>query len=504
MARKIALHIEDNCIKLLAARGGKIESWATYHLDGGLVEQGMVQDTERVAQDIKELLKIQKVSEGKVRVALSGINSIFRIITLPELPAKLIPEAVSNEAARVLPVPLNEVYYAYQVIPAVQKGESRLFLAAYPRASTDALMETVRKAGLKVERMELAPLALARNINSARAMAVNAWLTYLDIVVLVDRIPIVIRSVSLPVDSENNAERLPAIREEIERTITFFNNSFPDSALDKTTPIQVCGDLALDEESMRYFGETGYPISLLLPEIQHEAAFDPSQQMVNLGMLIKDALPRGQGAQHSIIDINAIPAAYKPPPFNWVNVLVPVGLGIAAAGLYFGWLLVDEARWDASVAQENLSVVQLSNARLTAENKVLQAELATIQEQVTPLQTEAAVLEAKIKALNASTFYFNNTFDALGRGLARNNSGLAAVNATIPAGLLVTDTQVDGSGANLTGQASGEALVLEYARLLRSRAEIQSVNVLSLERMESGGEAGGLVAFEFRVEWSNP
>ncbi len=128
------------------------------------------------------MFRLQKVSIKKVTVALRGLNSIFRVISLPVLPPKMLPEAIINEASRVIPRPLEEVYLSHQVISSNQ-GETRIFLTAYPRTLTDTLMRTLSKAGLKTTVMDLAPLALARCVNEPRAVLVHAWLSNLDIVI---------------------------------------------------------------------------------------------------------------------------------------------------------------------------------------------------------------------------------------------------------------------------------------------------------------------------------
>src|SRR4030067_2168677 len=130
MAKKVTLYIEDTDIKLLVTKGKKrVEKWASLLLEPSLVSDGVILDEDRVADSIKELLELQGVKTKKVIVGLSGLNSIFRIISLPELPQALLPEAVKNEAARVIPLPLDRVYLSYQPIPAPEGGV-RLFLVA--------------------------------------------------------------------------------------------------------------------------------------------------------------------------------------------------------------------------------------------------------------------------------------------------------------------------------------------------------------------------------------
>jgi len=145
MAKKVTtLFITDTAIKLLVMKGQKVEKWASSPLEPGLVSQGLVVDEEQVADQVKELFKREKVKTNKVIIGLSGLDSLYRVITLPDLPEAIIPEAVRREANRMMPTPLEEVYFSYQRLPAT--GEGRFFLATFSRNLTDALVRTLRKA----------------------------------------------------------------------------------------------------------------------------------------------------------------------------------------------------------------------------------------------------------------------------------------------------------------------------------------------------------------------
>ena len=109
MARKITLFIEDTDIKLMVTSGKQVEKWAKLPLEPGLVSDGVIVDEAEVASKIRELFKLAKVSLGKVIAGLSGLNSIYRLITLPELPEAVIGEAVKHEARRVIPVSLVHI-----------------------------------------------------------------------------------------------------------------------------------------------------------------------------------------------------------------------------------------------------------------------------------------------------------------------------------------------------------------------------------------------------------
>ena len=182
MARTITtLFIRDDAINLLIMDGKRVDKWASSPLEPGLVSQGLIVDEAQVAEKLKELFKLQKATMGRVIAGLSGHNSVYRIISMPELPDAVLPEAVKREAGRVIPVPLDEVYLAYQPLPTLM-GETRIFLTAYPRKIADSLHRTLQQAGLQPYLMDLAPLALCRTVNEPRSIIVNARLEHLDIV----------------------------------------------------------------------------------------------------------------------------------------------------------------------------------------------------------------------------------------------------------------------------------------------------------------------------------
>src|SRR4030043_168621 len=134
MAKKVTtLFIRDTGINLLVVKGEKKEKWAPMPLDPGLVNQGLIVDEPQVADRVKQLFKETGVKTEKVITALSGHDSLYRIISLPELPEAVVPEAIRREARRTIPTPLEEVYFSYQRLPSLPKGESRIFLVTSPR-----------------------------------------------------------------------------------------------------------------------------------------------------------------------------------------------------------------------------------------------------------------------------------------------------------------------------------------------------------------------------------
>jgi len=389
MAKRVTtLFIRDTAINLLAMKGGQLEKWASSPLEPGLVRQGLVVDEQQVADRVKQIFKETGAQTNKVILGLSGHESLYRIITLPELPEDVLPEAVRREAQRTIPTPLEEVYYSYQRIPS-QRGECRVFLVTFPRNLVDALMRTLHEAGVKPCVLELAPLALCRIPDVPRAIVIDARSEHLDVMVLADRLPQVIRSLSLPGEAGSLEERLPFIAEEFNRTVAFYNSSHLESRLDSTVPVFVCGDLAEAPETWpAVAGEAGYSVSPLPSPVDLPEGFNANEFMVNIGLALKELLPEKEEANYSLVNFNALPEAYVPPSFSIARVLVPVGLVVGIGLVVLMGILVLQTR---------ANIETLGYQVMTAETNVNQQ-----QSEVTQLRANVGATEGKADVLHST------------------------------------------------------------------------------------------------------
>lgn len=472
MAKKVTtLFIRDTGISLLVMKGSQVEKWATLPLDPGLVNQGLIADEAQVAEKIEQVFKETKAKKKKVITALSGHDSLYRIIALPELPDAVLPEAIRREARRAIPTPLEEVYFSYQRLPS-SKGETRIFLVTFPRNLVDALVRTLRQAGVKPYVMDLAPLALSRIPNEPRAIIVNARLDHVDVIVLADRLPQVIRRVSLPTETESPEERLPFIAEEFNRTVAFYNSSHTDRPLDPTVPVFVCGDLAEAPDTWKsVVGGAGYSVSALASPVQAPQGFKPNDFMVNIGLALRELSDEKEGANFSLVNFNALPEAYVPARFSAVRVLIPV-VTVVGIGLVV------------------LAVILVLTSR--AQIGALSSQVQATETSVVQLQTETATLRNQANAARAVAGELNNRITALEQereGLyldLREISDLAKTNSALVLGKVIHG----GSSITVTGTATNVDVIYRYADALRDSPRFSRVWV---------GKVSGAFSFEFTV-----
>jgi len=475
MAKKVTtLFIRDDTINLLVVEGKRVKQWASLPLEPELVNQGLIVDEDQVAGKIKELFKLEKVSTSNVITGLSGLNSLYRLLSLPDLPEAVIAEAILREARRVIPVPLDEVYLAYQILPA-PKGERRVFLTAFPRNVADALIRTLQQAGIELYIMDLAPLALCRTLDEPRSIIINARLDYLDIIVMADRLPQLIRRLAMPTEAESLAEQIPTISEELDRTVTFYNSSHQEEPIDSTMPVFVCGDLAEIPDSWQSLvGRLNYSVSPLPSPLEFLEGFNPNEFMVNIGLALKELSLEKWGANSSLVNFNALPEVYQAKPMRVSNIAVPIGITVGIILLAcLGFLIYN------SMGNNNLLRSELTDI----QNSINQTrgEIATLQEQI-------GQIEAGIEPVETITNILNTTLTSLEEGREVVDENLSAIVNLSPGNIDLTNINHEGDTVTVNGISPKESYIFNYARDLRSCERHFTVIISSITaHNEEGG-----------------
>ena len=475
MGKKIiTLYIDDTSIRLLVTDGKRIKKWADLPLEPGLIEGTVVLKEAEVASKIKQLLREQKVKAKKVIVGVSGLHCLTRPITLPLLPKTLLEEAVTRESERLLPLALDQLYIMWRTIPAPQ-GKTRVFLAAVRRRTADALLKMLGQAGLKPYLMDAKPLALARVVKEITAVLVDVQPTDFDIVIMADGIPQPIRTVAFSPEASSWQEKYSLIRNELDRTIQFYNSNNQEKPLAPSTTIFVSGELALQPDlSLSLSRELGYPVSPLSPPLECPEQLDLSRYMVNIGLALKEpSLVKRIGP--SVANLNLLPTPYQPKPISWGKVIsVPAAIGLLA--LFFMMMTqVQGASTDITLLHSQLDI---------ANNSLVQKQL---QNQET--RNNIAELEKKLAEAKVSYDNFAAVLSSLDRKGNEFNSNLeAATNTnTVPSTAELVSISYAGSLLTINGDAPGEEEVLSYAKSLNDSGRFAEIIIANMKKNENEG-----------------
>jgi len=475
MAKKtITLYVDDASLRLMVTDGKRIEKWAESPLEPGLVENTVVIREAEVAAKIKQLFKALKVKSKKIILGVSGLHCLTRPITLPQLPKVMLDEAVKREVKRVLPVPLEQLYISWQTIPA-REGKTQVFLAAIPCKTADALLTALHQAGLEPSFMGIKPLLLARVVKEVTAVIIDVQKTEFDLVIMVDGVPQPIRTIPFLNEILSWQEKLTTIRNELDRTIQFYNSNNSEKPLASSIPIFASGELANDSELCQALSDQlGHALLSLSSPLECPGGFDPSRFMVNIGLALQElSSGKGKKAASLVANLNALPTRYRPKPISLTNIFAPSGAAIAAGLLAFLVMLTQSATADIASIR-----VQLNTA-----NQLLQQRLSQKQE----LADNIAELEKKITEVEASRDSFTAALGSVEKQSAGINHGLEVTIKSIPNTISLSSISHDNSILTISGRAPSEKQVLKYIMELDASGRFGEITITNMGRAEGEG-----------------
>ncbi len=134
---------------------------------GSLVD-GEIRDSTSVAEAIEKLWKNGQFTKSSVIVGIAGLRAITREIDLPFVPDDEVESAVRFHSEEVIPFPPEQTLLSSQILSDYTNDEGakmrRVLVAAAHVDLVNGVIETVERAGLSVEGVDLTSSALVRAI----------------------------------------------------------------------------------------------------------------------------------------------------------------------------------------------------------------------------------------------------------------------------------------------------------------------------------------------------
>ncbi|MCK4697668.1 MAG: pilus assembly protein PilM, partial [Dehalococcoidia bacterium] len=285
--RIIALSIEGTDLRLVSFYKDSIESWDSVSFNPELFEMGRVADPEGMGEVIKSALEGREVSQSRVVCAPPGLRAISRVIGMPKIGTRELEIAVPLEGRRLMMVSEEENYLHWQAIPT-ETNQIQIFVLAVPKEPLLDFMKVLRVAGVKPHALDLKPLALMRAVNQKDAIIANGESNSMELVIGVDDVPVLIRSVFLGEEVVTPDYAVGRISDEIRRTIETYNESNTDNPLDPEVPIYLSGATAASVPfALNVAALTGRTVQPLEPPIHYPEDFPLAEFMVNVGLILK-------------------------------------------------------------------------------------------------------------------------------------------------------------------------------------------------------------------------
>lgn len=450
----LTINIEDSLVKVTAIRGTRVAFAAEAPLEAGWVQNGVVLEKAHVSQVISMVLAQYKIHEKEAVACISGLHSIYRVVYVPKLDRALLAEAARKEMARAISVPLSSIYTAWTDVK-ISENEIALCLLGLPFDNVNSIAETIKLCGLRLKYLELKPLAVSRVIDEKNAIVVNVRPNTFDVTIVNNSVPEMIRH--LPFSSGtaiSDGDKARMVKEEVDRTVNFYNSSHPNNPLGPQTYCIVSG----------IFRETlsmvmGYPVKAAPALLTYPPGIDDNEFIANSGLAIRTI------NRLTKVDINLMPGAapVAGPSGVAINPSPLIALGVCAVLAVGMWIM-------SGMAERQTSDMQLLLNQKTGQLSSLQRQYRDMTEQA--VQTRD-VDRQLLERLNAPIKYL-----ATQRGLI--NRDLGQVFASLPATIYLTSVSDDGSTILVKGSAPSEEILLNYARDLRNSGLFKLVLISSV------------------------
>jgi len=164
----IGLHINNHAIKALqfevGAKSTSLQAFSNVVMPKGLITNDEFSDYEGLSKLITKSLDrplFGRYSTNRVVVAIPESKSFVRIIPLQKMRESEIATAITFEAESYIPLPMDQVYFDWQVLE--DKGETiEVLLIASPKNYIDTYSEILENAGLKIAGIETESQSVAR------------------------------------------------------------------------------------------------------------------------------------------------------------------------------------------------------------------------------------------------------------------------------------------------------------------------------------------------------
>jgi len=167
------LDISDLSLKIikLKKRGKNLvlASFLEEKIEPGIIKGGEIRDEKKLSEIIKTAVKKvegEKLKTNYVAVSLPEEKAYLEVIQMPKVPEEDLKSAVIYEAENYIPLPIEQVYLDFQIIPPVINHLDHLdiLIAALPKKTVNPYLSSLKLAGLQPLVFEIESQAIARSL----------------------------------------------------------------------------------------------------------------------------------------------------------------------------------------------------------------------------------------------------------------------------------------------------------------------------------------------------
>ena len=279
---RLALDLGARELKLLEADGRQLTRHAEVLLPEGALADGM--PTPLLTAAIRGAIDSGGFSAVDTRVAIAETGTAYRDFGLPPLPPSELSRAVMFEGRRLIPMEAAHVYYAWHA--ERESSGFAVYLVAARRDMIDAVVAALAGAGLRVDRMDLKPLALARGVGSVDGLVLEWGAVEATLVLMVRGRPRFFRTFQVDAPPDDVDAQLDELAMSLNALVKFMRGAAPDISIGPSTTLALAGRFAFIEEGLRRAQERfAFTVTLPATTLQISPGLPWQAHLAGIGLL---------------------------------------------------------------------------------------------------------------------------------------------------------------------------------------------------------------------------
>ncbi len=164
----LGLHINEHALKALEFSFSRTKTTIRGYTNVPMSKGLIVNDTFTSPEGLEKLIisslhkpQYGSFSTDRVIISIPEDKSFIRVITMPLMTEAQADNAILFEAEAYIPLPMDQVYFDWQIIRKTGTNMDVLMIAS-PKAYVDSYMGIIEKAGLKLCGIEVEAQSVAR------------------------------------------------------------------------------------------------------------------------------------------------------------------------------------------------------------------------------------------------------------------------------------------------------------------------------------------------------
>ncbi len=153
-------------------KSAAVDGYGTISFEADAVKNGVIVKPETIVKAAYELIENQlvgRLTTNRVAISLPNAYSFSRVLTLPKMEKKDLAGAIELEASQSIPLPLEDLYYDYEVTRTLPGDNQEVQLTACPKKIVDSYLAVFDALGLEVAVIESNIASVSRMVFHAES-----------------------------------------------------------------------------------------------------------------------------------------------------------------------------------------------------------------------------------------------------------------------------------------------------------------------------------------------